>query len=50
MFLSDGQAAIDDGLLQQLTQSGVRLRSFGIGADASCAALREPVQDGRGHR
>jgi len=37
MFLSDGQAAIDDGLLQQLTQSGVRLRSFGIGADASCA-------------
>jgi hypothetical protein len=37
MFLSDGQAAIDDGLLQQLTQSGVRLRSFGIGAEASCA-------------
>ena len=37
MFLSDGQAAIDNGLLQQLTQSGVRLRSFGIGADASCA-------------
>jgi hypothetical protein len=36
MFLSDGQAAIDDGLLQQLNQSGVRLRSFGIGADASC--------------
>lgn len=37
MFLSDGQAGIDDGLLQQLTQSGVRLRSFGIGAEASCA-------------
>ena len=37
MFLSDGQAAIDDGLLRQLTQSGVRLRSFGIGAEASCA-------------
>ena len=40
MFLSDGQAAIDDGLLQQLTQSGARLRSFGIGADASCARSR----------
>ncbi len=38
MFLSDGQAAIDDALLGQLAQSGVRLRSFGIGADATCAA------------
>lgn len=37
MFLSDGQAPIDDGLLDQLSQSGVRLRSFGIGADAKCA-------------
>lgn len=37
MFLSDGQAAIDDGLLGQLSRSGVRLRSFGIGAEASCA-------------
>jgi hypothetical protein len=38
MFLSDGQAAIDDALLGQLAQSGVRLRSFGIGADATCAS------------
>lgn len=37
MFLSDGQAAIADGLLSQLTQSGVGLRSFGVGTDASCA-------------
>jgi hypothetical protein len=37
MFLSDGQSPIDDALLQQLTQSGVRLRSFGIGAGATCA-------------
>jgi hypothetical protein len=36
MFLSDGQAAIDDGLLMQLSQSGVRLRTFGIGAEATC--------------
>ncbi|HRD62782.1 hypothetical protein [uncultured Nocardioides sp.] len=36
MFLSDGQAAIDDALLDRLAQSGVRLRSFGIGAGASC--------------
>lgn len=37
MFLSDGQAAIDKGLLAELGQSGVRLRSFGIGTEASCA-------------
>ncbi len=37
MFLSDGQAPIDDGLLDQLTRSGVRLRSFGIGDGADCA-------------
>lgn len=37
MFLSDGQAAIDDALLGQLAQSGVRLRSFGTGAEATCA-------------
>jgi len=37
MFLSDGQAPIDDALLSQLSQSGVKLRSFGIGADANCA-------------
>jgi len=37
MFLSDGQAAIDDALLGRLAQSGVKLRSFGIGAGATCA-------------
>lgn len=37
MFLSDGQSAIDDTLLGNLSRSGVRLRSFGIGADATCA-------------
>jgi hypothetical protein len=37
MFLSDGQAAIDDGVLAQLGGSGVKLRAFGIGADATCA-------------
>jgi hypothetical protein len=36
MFLSDGAARVDDPLLAQLQQSGVRLRSFGIGASASC--------------
>ncbi|WP_457207870.1 vWA domain-containing protein [Nocardioides sp. P5_C9_2] len=37
MFLSDGQAAIDDSQLVALRQSGVRLRSFGIGTEATCA-------------
>jgi hypothetical protein len=37
MFLSDGQSAIDDALLQELSTSGVELRSFGIGAQATCA-------------
>jgi hypothetical protein len=37
MFLSDGQSPIDDALLDQLTQSGVRLRSFGVGPGATCA-------------
>jgi hypothetical protein len=37
MFLSDGQSAIDDGLLDQLRSSGVRLRTFGIGVGATCA-------------
>ena len=37
MFLSDGQSAIGDEVLGRLTQSGVRLRSFGIGTDATCA-------------
>lgn len=37
IFLSDGQSPIDDNLLTQLTGSGIRLRSFGIGQDATCA-------------
>lgn len=37
MFLSDGQSAVGDAMLSQLTQSGVRLRTFGIGEDATCA-------------
>jgi hypothetical protein len=37
MFLSDGQAPIDDGVLAQLGGSGVKLRSFGVGQDATCA-------------
>ena len=38
MFLSDGQSPIDDALLDELTTSGVHLRSFAVGADASCIA------------
>jgi hypothetical protein len=37
MFLSDGQAPIDDGVLSQLSVSGVKLRSFGVGQGATCA-------------
>jgi hypothetical protein len=37
MFLSDGQAPISDGRLAQLGQSGVKLRSFGVGGTATCA-------------
>jgi len=37
MFLSDGRVPISDASLDRLTQSGVRLRSFGIGARATCA-------------
>lgn len=37
MFISDGQSGIDDGVLASLASSGVRLRTFGIGAGASCA-------------
>ncbi len=37
IFLSDGQSPIDDSLLTQLAGSGIRLRSFGIGQDATCA-------------
>lgn len=37
IFLSDGQSPVDDSLLTQLAGSGIRLRSFGIGQDASCA-------------
>ena len=36
MLLSDGASGIDNDVLAQLGQSGVRLRSFGIGADATC--------------
>ncbi len=36
MFLSDGEAPVSDAALEQLHQSGVRLRSFGIGASATC--------------
>ena len=39
MFLSDGQSPIDDDVLAQLTASGVELRSFGVGAGASCATF-----------
>ena len=36
MFLSDGLVPVSDATLEQLRQSGVRLRSFGIGSRASC--------------
>ncbi|QIG45584.1 VWA domain-containing protein [Nocardioides anomalus] len=36
MLLSDGQSPVDDALLQQLTTSGVKVRTFAVGADASC--------------
>ena len=39
MFLSDGQSPIDDALLDELAASGVRLRSFAVGADASCTGF-----------
>ncbi len=39
MFLSDGKSAIDDALLDQLATSGIKLRTFGIGAGASCAKI-----------
>lgn len=38
MFLADGQAHVDDAVLERLRDSGVRLRSFGIGQSASCDA------------
>ena len=34
MFLSDGEAPVSDATLAALTQSGVRLRSFGLGPKA----------------
>ncbi len=37
MFLSDGQAPIEDSVLGELASSGVKLRSFGVGAGATCA-------------
>ena len=36
MFLSDGLSGIDDSLLASLGDSGIRLRSFAIGAAATC--------------
>ena len=36
LFLSDGEAPVGAPLLDKLQQSGVRLRSFGIGPSASC--------------
>ena len=36
MFLSDGEAPVSDATLAALSQSGVRLRSFGIGVRATC--------------
>lgn len=36
MFLSDGAGGVDDARLERLRQSGVRLRSFDIGDNASC--------------
>ncbi|MBS2937405.1 hypothetical protein KDN32_06595 [Nocardioides sp. J2M5] len=36
MFLSDGQSGIDDAQLAALSGSGVRMRTFGIGAAATC--------------
>ena len=49
MFLSDGQAAIDDGLLQQLDavrRSPAELRHR---RRRQLRAVQEPVQDGHGH-
>lgn len=37
MFLSDGRAGVDPNMLTRLAGSGVRVRTFGIGSDASCA-------------
>lgn len=36
MFLSDGEAPVDDAILERLRTSEVRLRSFGIGGRATC--------------
>ena len=36
MFLSDGDAPVADAVLEQLRQSEVRLRSFGVGSGATC--------------
>lgn len=40
MLLSDGASGIDKELLGQLSSSEVRLRSFGIGVDASCDPVK----------
>ncbi len=39
MFLSDGGSGIDDALLARLGASGVSVRTFGIGAKASCSRV-----------
>lgn len=36
MFLSDGRAGVDDALVNRIAQAGVRVRTFGVGKDASC--------------
>lgn len=36
MFVSDGRSGIDDYQLAALGRSGVRMRTFGIGSDATC--------------
>lgn len=36
MFLSDGEAPVDDAVVERLRSSDVRLRSFGIGERATC--------------
>ena len=50
MFLSDGEAPVSDTTLAALTQSGVRLRSFGIGTRATCGKFGQSQQAGRGDR
>lgn len=37
MFISDGQSPVADAALDSLARSGARLRTFGVGSQASCA-------------